>query len=81
MVIYSGVAMDEIKEGIRYVFQTRNELTLAISASGHSGMEAVISNLVESGEKVLIAINGIWGLRAADMARRYGKYTLLSLDF
>lgn len=65
--------MDEIKEGLRYVFQTRNELTLAISASGHAGMEAVISNLLEPGDKALIAVNGIWGIRAADMAKRYGK--------
>lgn len=67
--------MDEIKEGLRYVFQTRNELTLAISGSGHSGMEAVFSNLVESGEKVIICRNGIWGDRAIEMAKRVGKYT------
>uniref|UniRef100_A0A6M2DD09 Alanine--glyoxylate aminotransferase n=1 Tax=Xenopsylla cheopis TaxID=163159 RepID=A0A6M2DD09_XENCH len=64
--------MDDIKEGIRYVFQTRNALTLAVSASGHGGMEAVLCNLLEPGELVLIAVSGIWGLRAADMARRYG---------
>ncbi|XP_018567538.1 serine--pyruvate aminotransferase, mitochondrial [Anoplophora glabripennis] len=64
--------MDEIKEGLRYVFQTSNELTLAVSAAGHAGMEAVISNLLEPGDKVLIAVNGIWGIRASDMARRYG---------
>ncbi|CAG9862476.1 unnamed protein product [Phyllotreta striolata] len=63
--------MDEIKEGIKYVFQTRNDLTLAISASGHAGMEAVMSNLLEPGDKVLIAVNGLWGVRASDMAGRY----------
>lgn len=64
--------MDEIKEGIQYIFQTRNELTLALSASGHGGIEAVMCNLLEPGEKVLIATNGIWGYRAANMAQRYG---------
>ncbi|CAH1115044.1 unnamed protein product [Psylliodes chrysocephalus] len=64
--------MDEIKEGIKYVFQTKNELTLAISASAHSGMEAVMSNLLEPHDKVLIAVNGLWGSRAANMAERYG---------
>lgn len=64
--------MDDIKEGIRYVFQTRNELTLALTTSGHGGMEAVLCNLIEPGDRVLIAINGIWGERAADMAGRYG---------
>lgn len=65
--------MDDIKEGIRYVFQTKNELTLAISTSGHGGMEAVMCNLLEPGDKVLITVNGIWGERAALMASRYGN--------
>lgn len=26
--------MDEIKDGIRYAFQTKNDVTLAVSASG-----------------------------------------------
>ncbi|KAK4875451.1 hypothetical protein RN001_011873 [Aquatica leii] len=64
--------MDDIKEGIRYVFQTKNELTLAVSASGHAGMEAVLCNLIEPEDKVLIAVNGIWGERANIMASRYG---------
>ncbi|CAH1155952.1 unnamed protein product [Phaedon cochleariae] len=64
--------MDEIKEGIRYLFQTKNDLTLATSATGHSGMEAILCNLIEPGDKVLVAVNGLWGTRAADMAERYG---------
>ncbi|XP_043281767.1 alanine--glyoxylate aminotransferase [Venturia canescens] len=64
--------MDEIKEGLRYAFQTRNSLTLAISGSGHAGMEACLGNLLEPGETVLIAKCGIWGERATDMATRLG---------
>ncbi|XP_046995060.1 alanine--glyoxylate aminotransferase-like [Schistocerca americana] len=64
--------MDEIKEGLQYVFQTRNRLTLAVSATGHAGMEAVMCNLIEPGDIVLVTVNGIWGERAADMAARYG---------
>ncbi|ENN81587.1 alanine--glyoxylate aminotransferase isoform X2 [Dendroctonus ponderosae] len=64
--------MDEIKKGIQYVFQTNNQLTLAISASGHAGMEAVLCNLLEPHDVVLILINGIWGERAANLAERYG---------
>lgn len=67
--------MDEIKEGIKYVFQTNNELTLAISSAGHGGMEAVLCNLLEPGDTVLVAVNGIWGQRAAEMGRRYGTFT------
>lgn len=64
--------MDDVKEGLKYVFQTQNDLTLAISASGHGGMEAVLSNLLEPGDTALIAVNGIWGQRAVSMCQRYG---------
>lgn len=63
--------MDDVKDGIRYVFQTKNPLTLAVSASGHAGMEAVLCNLLEPGETVLVGVNGIWGERAIDSANRY----------
>ncbi|NXP28773.1 SPYA protein, partial [Scytalopus superciliaris] len=64
--------MDEIKAGIQYAFQTQNQLTLAISGSGHCAMEAALCNLLEAGDTILVAINGIWGQRAADIARRLG---------
>lgn len=64
--------MDEIKAGIQYAFQTQNRLTLAISGTGHCAMEAALVNLLEHGDTTLVAINGIWGQRAADIARRLG---------
>lgn len=64
--------MDEIKAGIQYAFQTQNRLTLAISGSGHCAMEAALTNLLESSDTVLVGVNGIWGQRAADIARRLG---------
>ena len=42
--------MDEISEMLRWLFQTKNRLTLAISATGISGMEASFVNFVEPGE-------------------------------
>lgn len=64
--------MDDIKDGLRYIFQTRNAATMCISASGHAGMEASLTNVIEDGDVVLIGSTGIWGQRAADMARRAG---------
>ncbi|XP_035733458.1 serine--pyruvate aminotransferase, mitochondrial-like [Vespa mandarinia] len=64
--------MDDIKSGIQYAFQTKNELTLALSTAAHGGMEACLGNLIEPGETVLIAKCGIWGERAANMANRLG---------
>ncbi len=65
--------MDEVKLGLQYTFQTQNRLTLALSATGHAAMECVMANLVEVGDRVLVASNGIWGQRAADMAKRQGE--------
>ena len=38
----------------------------------HQAMECVMTNMLEPGKTVLIANNGIWGIRSADMARRQG---------
>ena len=65
--------MDDVKAGIQYIFQTKNKMTLALSSTGHAGMECVMTNLIEKNDVVLIANHGIWGERAMDMARRQGK--------
>lgn len=64
--------MDDVKEGLKYLFQTDNPLTLCISASGSGGMEAAMCNLVETGDVVLCGVSGLWGRRAGEMATRYG---------
>lgn len=71
--------MDEIKLGIQYAFQTQNPLSLAVSGTGHCAMEAAFVNMVEHGDKVLIAVNGFWGERASDIAKRLGVYGPFSL--
>lgn len=58
--------------GIKYLFQTINPLTLSLSASGHAGMEAGLCNLIENGDVCLVANQGLWGERAAEMAVRLG---------
>jgi len=64
--------MDDIKAGVQYIFQTNNEMTFALSATGHAAMECVMTNMLEAGRTVLIANNGIWGIRSQDMAKRQG---------
>ena len=64
--------MDDIKAGLQYAFQTTNSLTIAISGTGHAGLEAAMVNVVEPGDKVLVLKNGIWGIRAQDVAERCG---------
>lgn len=64
--------MDDLQELLRYVFETSNELTLAVPGTGTAAMETAVANLVEPGDSVLVCVNGYFGLRIADMARRYG---------
>jgi alanine-glyoxylate transaminase / serine-glyoxylate transaminase / serine-pyruvate transaminase len=64
--------MDEIQAMLRYVWQTRNTLTIAVSGTGTAAMEATIANSVEPGDKVLIGVAGYFGNRLVDMAGRYG---------
>ena len=53
--------MDDIKDLMRYAFQTKNALTLPLSAPGSAGMEAAFANLVEPGDKIVVCINGVFG--------------------
>ena len=70
--------MDQIQEMLRYVFQTKNSLTLAIPGTGTAAMEAAVANMVEPGDPVLVCANGYFGLRIAEMVERYnGKLTTL----
>ena len=64
--------MDETRSLLRQVMCTSNELTLAIPGTGSAGMEASIANLVEPGDRVLVGVNGVFGGRIAEMARRHG---------
>lgn len=64
--------MDEEQALLRQVFQTHNQLTLAIPGTGTAGMEASICNFVEPGDQVLVAVMGFFGERLAEMAKRYG---------
>ncbi|MCP3691497.1 MAG: alanine--glyoxylate aminotransferase family protein [Planctomycetaceae bacterium] len=64
--------MNDLQEMLRGLFRTQNEMTMAISATGSAGMETTIVNLVEPGDSVLICINGVFGMRMADVAERAG---------
>ncbi|MDZ8241152.1 MAG: alanine--glyoxylate aminotransferase family protein [Nostoc sp. ChiQUE01a] len=64
--------MDEIQSLLRYVWQTENPLTIAVSGTGTAAMEATIANSVEPGDVVLIGVAGYFGNRLVDMAGRYG---------
>jgi alanine-glyoxylate transaminase / serine-glyoxylate transaminase / serine-pyruvate transaminase len=64
--------MDGTQQLLRYAFRTDNRLTLPISGTGSAGMEAAVASVVEPGDPVLVCINGYFGARIAEMARRHG---------
>ena len=64
--------MEEIKSMLRDVFLTKNEMTFPVSGTGSAGMEFCFVNLIEPGDEVLIGINGVFGMRMADVAERCG---------
>lgn len=63
--------MSEVQELLRFVFQTKNELTIPVSGTGSAGMEAALCNFIEPGDEVIIGVNGYFGERLCDMAARY----------
>ena len=64
--------MDEMQGLLRQVFRTENPMTLAVSGTGSAGMEAVVVNLIEPGERMLVCVNGVFGGRMVDVAERAG---------
>ena len=69
--------MDELKSLIQYAFQTKNEMTMAVSAPGSAGMETCFVNLVEPGEKVIVCRNGVFGERMRQNVERVGAIAVL----
>jgi alanine-glyoxylate transaminase/serine-glyoxylate transaminase/serine-pyruvate transaminase len=72
--------MDEVKEMLKYAFNTENELTMPISAPGSAGMEACFANLVEPGDKVIVCINGVFGGRMKENVTRVGGQAIIIED-
>jgi alanine-glyoxylate transaminase/serine-glyoxylate transaminase/serine-pyruvate transaminase len=64
--------MDETCERLRLVFRTANALTFPVSATGSGGMETVFVNFLRPGDVVVVGVNGLFGARMCDVARRLG---------
>jgi alanine-glyoxylate transaminase / serine-glyoxylate transaminase / serine-pyruvate transaminase len=64
--------MDEVMEMTRQLFQTKNQLTSVISATGSAGMETCFVNLLEPGDTAIVCVNGVFGNRMCDIVERCG---------
>jgi alanine-glyoxylate transaminase / serine-glyoxylate transaminase / serine-pyruvate transaminase len=62
--------MEETADLLRAAFRTSNIATLPISATGSGGMDALIANFVEPGDRVVVGVNGLFGERLSDALGR-----------
>ena len=69
--VYSGVIED-----LHYFMGTKNGIAL-LASSGSGAMEAAISNLFSSGEKVVVCVAGKFGERWVQIAEQYGLHAVI----
>jgi len=72
--------MDEVKTLLQYAFQTKNELTIPVSAPGSAGMETCFVNLLEAGDKAIVCQNGVFGGRMKENVERCGATAIMVED-
>ena len=63
--------LGEIREGLKYLFQTKNEV-LVFTSSGTGAMEAAVSNILSRGDKALVVRGGKFGERWGEICKAYG---------
>lgn len=64
--------MEEIKTALQRLFNAPDHACVPLPAPGTAGMEAAMMNLLEPGDRCVVAVNGAFGGRMADMADRAG---------
>jgi alanine-glyoxylate transaminase/serine-glyoxylate transaminase/serine-pyruvate transaminase len=65
--------LDDIRLRLSAAFKAADgSLSLAISGTGTSGMEAAVANLTRPGTRAVAVVSGYFGDRLAQMLRRYG---------
>ena len=61
----------EIREGLKYLFQTKNEV-LIFTSSGTGAMEGAVSNILSKGDKAIVIRGGKFGERWGEICKAYG---------
>lgn len=69
---YFFEVVNDVRGMLRKAFGTSNELTLAVSGTGSSGMETAVGNFVEPGSKLAVFANGYFCDRITEMGCRQG---------
>ncbi|OGX43970.1 MAG: class V aminotransferase [Omnitrophica WOR_2 bacterium RIFCSPLOWO2_12_FULL_51_8] len=64
----------EVSEGLKFVFQTKNDVYI-LASSGTGAMEAAVANLLSPGETALTIQGGKFGERWTELCAAYGINT------
>ena len=72
--------MDDMKRLLQYAFQTKNEMTMPVSAPGSAGMGTCFVNLLEPGDKAIVCQNGVFGGRMKENVERVGATAVMVQD-
>jgi alanine-glyoxylate transaminase/serine-glyoxylate transaminase/serine-pyruvate transaminase len=64
--------LDELIGLLRSTYQATGGLVLPLQATGTSGMETGLSHLLEPGDTAIVGVNGFFGRRIVEIARRLG---------
>ena len=68
--VYEKV-LREVRDGLKYLFQTKNEV-LIFASSGTGAMEGSVTNTLCAGDKVIVVEGGKFGERWANICQAYG---------
>lgn len=63
--------MAEVREGLKWLFQTKNEV-LILASSGTGAMEGAVVNTLKAGDKVIVVDGGKFGERWWKICKAYG---------
>ncbi|GGB37452.1 aminotransferase class V-fold PLP-dependent enzyme [Virgibacillus dakarensis] len=69
--------MDETSDLLHYVFQTENKRAFPVDGTSRSGIEAVLTSIIEPGDKVVVPVFGRFGYLLTEMVDRAGGETYL----
>jgi alanine-glyoxylate transaminase/serine-glyoxylate transaminase/serine-pyruvate transaminase len=63
---------DESNELLRRAMRTENPATFPVSGTGSAGMETMLVNFLEPGDRLVVGVCGVFGERMVDAATRLG---------
>ena len=67
--------VEEVRENLKYLFGTRNEV-LIFTSSGTGAMEGAVTNMLSPGDTAIVVRSGKFGERWTEICKAYGVETI-----